>query len=46
MVTASGLTDEEIIRRVLGGEVDLYEALIIRHRQHVGRIVKDMSRET
>jgi len=40
MVTASGLTDEEIIRRVLGGEVDLYEALIIRHRQHVGRIVK------
>ena len=39
-MTASGLTDEEIIRRVLGGEVDLYEALIIRHRQHVGRIVK------
>ena len=39
MVTGSVLTDEEIIRRVVGGEVDLFEALIIRHRQHVGRIV-------
>jgi RNA polymerase sigma-70 factor (ECF subfamily) len=37
--TAAGPTDEEIIRRVLAGEVDLFAELITRYQQHVGRIV-------
>ena len=31
--------DDEIIRRVLAGEVDLFVELINRHKQHVARIV-------
>jgi RNA polymerase sigma-70 factor (ECF subfamily) len=33
------LADDEIIRRVVGGEVDLFGELITRYQQHVGRIV-------
>ena len=38
-VTGSVPSDEEIIRRVLAGEVDLFVELITRYQQHVGRIV-------
>jgi RNA polymerase sigma-70 factor (ECF subfamily) len=34
-----GPPDEEVIRRVLAGEVDLFVELITRYQQHVGRIV-------
>ena len=37
--TGAGPPDEDIIRRVLGGEVDLFVELITRYQQHVGRIV-------
>lgn len=37
--TGAGPLDEEIIRRVLAGEVDLFVELINRYQQHVGRIV-------
>jgi RNA polymerase sigma-70 factor, ECF subfamily len=37
--TAEGPPDEEIIPRILAGEVDLFEELIKRYKQHVGRIV-------
>ena len=37
--TWGGPEDEEIIRRVLAGEVDLFVELINRYQQHVGRIV-------
>jgi RNA polymerase sigma-70 factor (ECF subfamily) len=42
--------DEEIIRRVVAGEADLFEQLITRHRAHVARIVgghvpRDMAEE-
>ena len=37
--TGGGPRDEEIIRRVLAGEVDLFVELINRYQQHVGRIV-------
>jgi RNA polymerase sigma-70 factor (ECF subfamily) len=35
----SGLPDEEVIRRVVAGEVDLFEELLLRYQEHVGRIV-------
>lgn len=35
----SELPDAEIIRRVVAGEVDLFEELLLRYQQHVGRIV-------
>jgi len=38
-VTGSAPGDQEIIRRVLAGEVDLFVELITRYQQHVGRIV-------
>jgi RNA polymerase sigma-70 factor (ECF subfamily) len=43
--------DEEIIRRVVAGETDLFEQLIIRYRTHVARIVaghvpRDLVEET
>ena len=43
--------DEDIIRRVLAGEVDLFAALITRYQDHVGRIVaghvpREMAEET
>jgi RNA polymerase sigma-70 factor (ECF subfamily) len=43
--------DEEVIRRVLAGEVDLFAALITRYQDHVGRIVaghvpREMTEET
>jgi len=38
-VTGSAPSDEEIIRRVLAGEVDLFVELITRYQHHVGRIV-------
>ena len=34
-----GPSDEEVIRRVLAGEVDLFVELITRYQQHVSRIV-------
>ena len=37
--TGSAPSDEEIIRRVLAGEVDLFVELITRYQYHVGRIV-------
>jgi RNA polymerase sigma-70 factor (ECF subfamily) len=37
--TTEGLRDEEIIPRILAGEVDLFEELITRYKQHVSRIV-------
>ena len=37
--TGGGPPDDEIIRRVLAGEVDLFVELINRYQQHVGRIV-------
>ena len=39
VASGSGLPDEEIIRRVVAGEVDLFEELLMRYRDHVGRIV-------
>lgn len=39
MVVGSSPTDEEVIRRVTAGEVDLFELLIDRHKEHVGKIV-------
>src|SRR5947209_6157859 len=49
-VTGAVPADEEIIRRVLAGEVDLFVELITRYQQHVGRIVaghvrRDMEEE-
>ena len=38
-VTGSVASDEDIIRRVLAGEVEVFVELITRYRQHVGRIV-------
>jgi RNA polymerase sigma-70 factor, ECF subfamily len=35
----SGLPDAEVIRRVVAGEVDLFAELLLRYREHVGRIV-------
>jgi len=35
----SGLPDDVIIRRVVAGQVDLFEALLMRYQEHVGRIV-------
>ncbi|HTK87586.1 MAG TPA: RNA polymerase sigma factor [Nitrospiraceae bacterium] len=35
----SGLPDAEVIRRVVAGEVDLFEELLLRYQEHVGRIV-------
>jgi RNA polymerase sigma-70 factor, ECF subfamily len=32
-------TEEDIIRRILAGEVNLFEVLLTRYRQHVSRIV-------
>jgi DNA-directed RNA polymerase specialized sigma24 family protein len=34
-----GLPDEEIIRRVVAGDADLFEELLMRYQEHVGRIV-------
>jgi RNA polymerase sigma-70 factor (ECF subfamily) len=39
VASGSGLTDEEIIRRVVAGDVDLFEELLMRYQEHVGRIV-------
>lgn len=39
MVAGSAPTDEEVIRRVTAGEVDLFELLIDRHKEQVGKIV-------
>ena len=36
---AEGPPDEEIIPRILAGEIDLFEELITRYKQHVSRIV-------
>lgn len=43
--------DDELIKRVVAGDADLFEQLIIRHRDHVGRIVaghvpRDLVEET
>lgn len=39
VASGSRLSDEEIIRRVVAGEVDLFEELLRRYQAHVGRIV-------
>lgn len=39
VVDRSGLTDEELIRLVLAGDDELFEELILLHRDHVSRIV-------
>lgn len=39
VVSGADLPDEEIIRRVVAGEVDLFEELLMRYQKHVGRIV-------
>src|SRR5687768_157568 len=39
VASGSGLPDEEIIRRVLAGDTDLFEELLMRYQEHVGRIV-------
>jgi len=39
VASGSGLPDEAIIRRVVAGEVDLFEGLLMRYEHHVGRIV-------
>ena len=33
------LPDDALIRRVVAGEADLFEQLIVRHKSHVSRIV-------
>ncbi|HJU05080.1 MAG TPA: RNA polymerase sigma factor [Nitrospiraceae bacterium] len=38
-MVASPPADDVIIRRVVAGDVDLFEELITRYQQHVGRIV-------
>src|ERR1043166_2793395 len=38
-VDGSPPADDEIIRRVVAGDADLFEHLITRHRAHVSRIV-------
>ena len=37
--TSEGTRDEDIIPRILAGEVELFEELITRYKHHVGRIV-------
>ena len=39
LTVQSRSSDEELIRRVRAGETDCFEGLILRHRNHVGRIV-------
>ena len=39
VASGSELLDAEIIRRVVAGEVDLFEELLLRYQEHVGRIV-------
>ena len=39
VASGAGLPDEEIIRRVLAGDTDLFEELLMRYQGHVGRIV-------
>lgn len=39
VVSGADLPDEEIIRRVVAGEVDLFEELLMRYQEQVGRIV-------
>ncbi|WP_447986609.1 RNA polymerase sigma factor [Nitrospira sp. Nam74] len=39
VASGSGLSDEEIIQRVVAGDTDLFEELLMRYQQHVGRIV-------
>jgi RNA polymerase sigma-70 factor, ECF subfamily len=39
VASRSALPDDEIIRRVLTGDTDLFEKLLTRYQEHVGRIV-------
>jgi RNA polymerase sigma-70 factor (ECF subfamily) len=39
VASRSALPDDEIIRRVLTGDTDLFEELLMRYQEHVGRIV-------
>ena len=39
------LPDEEIVRRVRGGERDLYELLLRRHNQRVYRAIRSVLRD-
>lgn len=38
-MVGSTLTDADLIRRIVAGEVDVFEELLARYQQHVGRIV-------
>ena len=42
---AEGCLDEEIIGRVLGGEVALFELLMRRHNQRIYRAIRSILRE-
>lgn len=39
VASGSGLPDEQIIRQVIAGKIDLFEELLMRYQEHVGRIV-------
>ena len=39
VASGSALPDDEIIQRVLTGDTDLFEELLMRYQEHVGRIV-------
>jgi len=40
-----GLTDEEVVRRIQGGEVELFELLMRRHNQRLYRTVRALVQE-
>lgn len=39
VASGAGLPDGDVIRRILAGDTDLFEELLIRYQEHVGRIV-------
>jgi RNA polymerase sigma-70 factor (ECF subfamily) len=41
----SALTDEEIVRRVLDGETELFEAIVRRHNQRLFRVARAILRD-
>jgi RNA polymerase sigma-70 factor (ECF subfamily) len=45
LVTSSSLTDAEVVRRVLSGEVELFEVLVRRHDGRVYRAVRSILRD-
>jgi RNA polymerase sigma-70 factor, ECF subfamily len=45
VATSAGLPDAEVVRRVLGGEPELFEVLMRRHNQRVFRAIRSVLRE-